>query len=79
VLGRTVAVKTFRFDAESCEMLRIETEMRTLAGLQHPGLVTLYDAGVADRMPYSSWSSFRGQRSRSGWRKGRCRRRIPRQ
>lgn len=52
VLGRPVALKLFRFDAEGCNAWRIETEMRTLATLQHPGLVTLYDAGLADRVPY---------------------------
>jgi eukaryotic-like serine/threonine-protein kinase len=44
VLRRPVALKLFRFDAEGCDVRRIETEMRTLARLQHRGLVTLYDA-----------------------------------
>lgn len=52
LLGRAVAVKVFRFDAEGCDERRISTEMRTLGTLQHPGLVTLYDADVADRVPY---------------------------
>jgi eukaryotic-like serine/threonine-protein kinase len=52
VLRRPVALKLFRFDAEGCDVRRIETEMRTLARLQHRGLVTLYDAGLADRIPY---------------------------
>jgi hypothetical protein len=52
LLGRPVAVKMFRFDAEGRDAPRIDSEMHTLAGLEHPGLVRLYDAGVADRTPY---------------------------
>jgi eukaryotic-like serine/threonine-protein kinase len=52
VLDRQVAIKLFRFDAEGRDQRRIESEMRTLATLQHPGLVTLFDAGLDDRVPY---------------------------
>jgi len=52
LLGRPVAVKMFRFDAEGRDAPRIDSEMRTLAALEHPGLVRLYDAGVSDRTPY---------------------------
>lgn len=52
VLGRSVAVKVLRFDAEGGDARRVESEMRTLATLQHPGLVMLYDAGLDDRIPY---------------------------
>jgi eukaryotic-like serine/threonine-protein kinase len=47
-LGRAVAVKVFRPEAgpELGEQRRFEQEGRTLAALQHPNLVTLYDAGV---------------------------------
>ena len=48
VLGRPVAVKAFRDDGEAVDERRIDAEMRTLAGLQHPGLVTVFDAGVSD-------------------------------
>src|SRR5450759_2626627 len=43
VLGRPVAIKVVRHDAYDDD--RHSGEMRTLAGLSHPGLVTLYDAG----------------------------------
>jgi tRNA A-37 threonylcarbamoyl transferase component Bud32 len=47
LLDRTVAVKLFRLDAAvTNEQLRIDAEMRTLAGLRHRGLVTLYDASA---------------------------------
>lgn len=44
-LGRTVAVKVFRLDVEGAELERIEREAQILSGLQHPGLVRVYDAG----------------------------------
>ncbi|HEV7203828.1 MAG TPA: serine/threonine-protein kinase [Jatrophihabitans sp.] len=48
LLHRTVAVKLFRFDTADTDRARIDAEMRTLAGLRHAGLVTLYDAGTDD-------------------------------
>jgi tRNA A-37 threonylcarbamoyl transferase component Bud32 len=47
LLHRDVAIKLFRFDAsEDTDRLRIGAEMRTLAALRHPGLVTLFDASA---------------------------------
>jgi serine/threonine protein kinase len=47
LLGREVAVKVFTTRATSPEDLRTqEGEARMLGGLNHPGLVTLLDAGV---------------------------------
>jgi serine/threonine protein kinase len=46
LLHRAVAVKLFRFDTETGEeQLRVAAEVRTVAGLRHPGLVTVFDAG----------------------------------
>jgi serine/threonine protein kinase len=47
LLGRAVAVKMFRLDATADDRHRIDVEMRTLAALRHPGLVTVFDAGTA--------------------------------
>ncbi|MGF0310240.1 serine/threonine-protein kinase [Rhodococcus sp. IEGM1428] len=47
VLGRSVAVKIFRHGEPVDTVRRIDAEIRTLASLSHPGLVTLYDAGTA--------------------------------
>ncbi|WP_032403491.1 serine/threonine-protein kinase [Rhodococcoides fascians] len=47
VLGRSVAVKIFRHGEPVDTVQRIDAEIRTLASLSHPGLVTLYDAGTA--------------------------------
>ena len=44
-LQRQVAVKLFRGDAAE-ELQRHEAEMRTLARLDHPSLVAVYDAGT---------------------------------
>jgi eukaryotic-like serine/threonine-protein kinase len=50
-LARAVAVKLFRGDAAE-ELQRHEAEMRTLARLDHPSLVTVYDAGDDEGQPY---------------------------
>ncbi|MDQ1685094.1 MAG: eukaryotic-like serine/threonine-protein kinase [Frankiaceae bacterium] len=46
-LARPVAVKLFRGDAAE-QLQRHEAEMRTLASLEHPNLVSVYDAGTTD-------------------------------
>ena len=47
LLGRDVAVKMFRSLASDREQLQAQqAEARLVAGLNHPGLVTLLDAGV---------------------------------
>jgi len=54
LLDRAVAVKLLRSSASSDaeERARFTTEARTLAALNHPGLVTLLDAGILDEHPY---------------------------
>lgn len=44
LLHRPVAVKVFRFDTPGVDHDRIDAEMRTIAQLSHPGIVTIYDA-----------------------------------
>jgi serine/threonine protein kinase len=47
LLGRTVAVKLFRpGTAEATDTARTSSETRTLASLNHPALVTLFDARI---------------------------------
>ncbi|QEE61554.1 serine/threonine protein kinase [Salinibacterium sp. dk2585] len=47
LLGREVAIKVYRSAAlDQAEIDRQEAEIRTIAGLNHPGLVTVLDAGV---------------------------------
>ncbi|WP_146362580.1 serine/threonine-protein kinase [Arthrobacter yangruifuii] len=51
-LGRDIAVKVFRSSAVAPDDIgRQENEMRLLASLSHPGLVTLFDAGKDDAVP----------------------------
>ena len=47
-LGRPVALKIFHDTQDVIEQQRIALEMRTLASLRHPALITVYDAGVDD-------------------------------
>jgi serine/threonine protein kinase len=49
VLGRFVAVKVFRPDvSDDGELRRQEAEVQLLSTFNHPGLVTVYDAGRED-------------------------------
>ena len=53
VLARQVAVKVFRPYASDDELhLRHQSEARVLAGLNHPGLVAVYDIGTQDDQPF---------------------------
>jgi eukaryotic-like serine/threonine-protein kinase len=51
-LRRPVVIKIARTGAEIDDADRFENEMRLLAGMHDPGLVTLYDAGTVDGRPY---------------------------
>lgn len=51
-LGRDVALKLFAPQApDAGELKRQEAEIQLLATLNHPGLVTLFDAGIDTRVP----------------------------
>lgn len=51
-LGRDVALKLFAPQAPNAdELKRQEAEIQLLATLNHPGLVTLFDAGIDTRIP----------------------------
>ncbi|WP_322411624.1 serine/threonine-protein kinase [Microbacterium invictum] len=49
-LGRTVAIKRMRGSIDD-DPARVRSEMRLLAGLSHPSLVTLLDAHLGDETP----------------------------
>ena len=49
-LGRTVALKRMRGSLDD-DQPRVRSEMRVLAGLSHPSLVTLLDAHLGDETP----------------------------
>jgi eukaryotic-like serine/threonine-protein kinase len=46
VLGRPVAVKVYQASDNAAGRYRFAAEARLLAGLSHPGLVTVYDVGL---------------------------------
>ncbi|WP_368074319.1 hypothetical protein [Arthrobacter sp. 24S4-2] len=51
-LGRDVALKLFApQSADADELKRQEAEIELLATLNHPSLVTLFDAGIDSRVP----------------------------
>lgn len=52
--GRTVAIKALRDHAlaSSADLARFDREVRILAKLRHPGIVTIHDSGVVDGVFY---------------------------
>ncbi|MFL6159166.1 MAG: serine/threonine-protein kinase, partial [Marmoricola sp.] len=52
VLNRHVAVKVLREVSDETSRSRFIEEARTLAALDHPGLITLLDAGIRGERPY---------------------------
>ena len=52
LLGRDVAVKVFRSAGSRLDHYRFAAEARLLAGLSHPGLVTVHDVRLDDERPY---------------------------
>src|SRR3954470_24381263 len=64
MIGRTVAMKTMRVDVhgmESDEMLkRFQNEARAAGVLNHPNIVTIYDAGEQDGLFYIAMEFIEG-------------------
>ncbi|GAB3456639.1 serine/threonine-protein kinase [Actinophytocola sediminis] len=52
LLGRDVAVKVFRREGSRLSLYRFAAEARLLAGLSHPGLVTVHDVCLDSDQPY---------------------------
>jgi eukaryotic-like serine/threonine-protein kinase len=53
LLGRAVAVKLFTAPAGQADLVaRFHREARTVAGLRHPNVVVVFDAGVDRDVPY---------------------------
>jgi serine/threonine protein kinase len=51
-LDRPVAVKLFRAGTDRDSLRRFTEEAHTLANLNHPGLVAVYDSGAERDQPY---------------------------
>ncbi|MCB1997847.1 MAG: serine/threonine protein kinase, partial [Rhodoferax sp.] len=76
LLSRTVAVKTLQFDVDPPERLALDrlflNEARAVAGLNHPHIVTVHDAGLSAHGVYIAMERLRGRDLRQaiagGWR-----------
>ena len=62
-LDREVAVKVLRFPGDSDWVERFRQEARTIAGLEHPGIVPVHDAGILpDGRAFYVMTLVRGRR-----------------
>src|SRR4051812_43184918 len=63
-LNRKVAIKVLRPLERKLELLertRLREEAEAVAGLDHPGIVTLHDAGTCEAGPYLVFELLRGE------------------
>ncbi|MDP1901078.1 MAG: serine/threonine-protein kinase [Rubrivivax sp.] len=75
LLSRTVAVKTLQFDIDTPSRVSLDglflNEARAAAGLSHPHIVTVHDAGLSARGVYIAMERLHGcdlrQRLAEGW------------
>ena len=75
LLSRTVAVKTLQFDVEMAERVSLNglflNEARAAAGLSHPHIVTIHDAGLSAHGVYIAMERLYGRDLRqalaAGW------------
>jgi serine/threonine-protein kinase len=76
LLSRTVAVKTLQFDLDTPARISLDSlflnEARAAAGLSHPHIVTVFDAGLSARGVYIAMERLHGcdlgQKLAGGWR-----------
>ena len=75
LLSRTVAVKTLQFDIDTTERVSLDglflNEARAAAGLNHPHIVTIHDAGLSPQGVYIAMERLHGRDLRqalaAGW------------
>jgi len=64
-IGRTVALKTMRLDVHGMEhddmLRRFKNEARAAGLMNHPNIVTIYDADEADGLFYIAMEYMEGQ------------------
>lgn len=60
-LGRRVALKVLRRDADPASNQRMLREARAAAALEHPNAVVVYDVGESDGEPYLAMELVRGK------------------
>src|SRR5919204_6059839 len=64
-IGRTVALKTMRLDVHGLEaeemLLRFRNEARSAGVLNHPNIITIFDAGETEGLFYMAMEFIQGQ------------------
>ncbi|MCI0352597.1 MAG: PEGA domain-containing protein [Acidobacteriales bacterium] len=64
-IGRTVALKTMRLDVHGLEaeemLMRFRNEARAAGVLNHPNIITIYDAGETEGLFYMAMQFIQGQ------------------
>jgi eukaryotic-like serine/threonine-protein kinase len=76
ILSRTIAVKTLHLSVAEGDRASLDAlflnEARAAAGLNHPNIVTVYDAGLSEQGVYIAMERLRGRDLRqllaNGWR-----------
>jgi serine/threonine-protein kinase len=76
ILSRTIAVKTLHLSVAEGDRAALDAlflnEARAAAGLNHPNIVTVYDAGLSEQGVYIAMERLRGRDLRqllaNGWR-----------
>ncbi len=76
ILSRNLAIKTLQIGAAGADRELLDTmilnEARAVAGLSHPNIVTVYDAGLSERGVYIAMEELLGSDLRemlaTGWR-----------
>jgi serine/threonine protein kinase len=76
ILSRTIAVKTLHLSVAEGDRTTLDAlflhEARAAAGLNHPNIVTVYDAGLSEQGVYIAMERLRGRDLRqllaNGWR-----------
>jgi len=76
LLSRPIAVKTLHVDASAAQRESLESQLlaeaRAAAGLNHPHIVTVYDAGLSEQGVYIAMERLQGRDLRDlladGWR-----------
>ena len=72
-LGREVAIKVMasHIATDPAMRQRFETEARAVASLSHPGIMSIFELGVVDNVPFAVMELLGGRRSAPGCRVGR--------
>jgi serine/threonine protein kinase len=66
-LGRRVALKLLpvKFVAEPERLHRFQLEARSASALNHPNIITVYDAGISDEAPWIAMEYVEGRTLRA--------------